>query len=211
MSRILLAGATGVIGRRLLPELVAAGHEVVGTTRSAERIPAIEATGAAGAVLDVFDPAATAAVVAAATPDLILHELTDLGAGDRATNARLRREGTANLVAAARAAGVGRMIVQSIAWSVEPGSAVDEMERRARDLLHATILRYGLLYGPATWYPDRAAASSAAVAELVHVDDVATATVRSLSWPDGTYTIADDRPAMDWTPAHPAPGGRMGG
>ncbi|MFW8745957.1 hypothetical protein ACOI9R_38075, partial [Mesorhizobium japonicum] len=99
----------------------------------------------------------------------------------------------------------------SIAWSVEPGSAVHEMERRVRRLPHATVLRYGLLYGPGTWYPERADAVSSGIDRLVHVDDVVTATVRSLDWPDGVYTIADDRPTQGWAPAHHAPGGTMGG
>jgi nucleoside-diphosphate-sugar epimerase len=194
MSRILLAGGTGVIGRRLAPALVAAGHDVIATTRRADRIPSIEAGGASGAVLDVLDAAATTEVIARVAPDLILHELTDLGGGDRDANARLRREGTAHLVAAATAAGVERMIVQSIAWGAEPGSAVDDMERMARTLPHATILRYGLLYGPDTWYPQRADAASAGIGPLVRLDDVVTATVQSLDWPDGTYVVADDTP-----------------
>jgi nucleoside-diphosphate-sugar epimerase len=194
MSRIMLAGATGVIGRGLLPALVAAGYEVVGTTRSAERIPGIEAAGGTGAVLDVLDAAATAEVVARVAPDLILHELTDLGGGDRDANARLRREGTAHLVAAAAAAGVERMIVQSIAWGAVPGSAVDDMERMARTLPHATILRYGLLYGPGTWYPERTDAAAAGIDPLVDLAVVVAATVRMLDQPDGTYVIADDAP-----------------
>jgi nucleoside-diphosphate-sugar epimerase len=200
MTRILLAGGTGVIGRRLVPALVAAGHDVVATTRRADRIASIEAAGASGAVLDVFDADATREVVARVVPELILHELTDLGANDRDANARLRREGTAHLVAAASAAGVERMIVQSIAWGAQPGTAVDDMERMARTLPHATILRYGLLYGPGTWYPDRAAAAAAGIDSLADLDDVVVATVRSLDRPDGTYEIVDD-----------APGGRMVG
>jgi nucleoside-diphosphate-sugar epimerase len=200
MTRILLAGGTGVIGRRLAPALVAAGHEVVATTRRPDRIAQIEAGGASGVVVDVFDADRTSEVVAQVAPELILHELTDLGANDRDANARLRREGTAHLVAAARAAGVARMIVQSIAWGAQPGTAVDDMERMARTLPHATILRYGLLYGPGTWYPERADAAAAGIDSLAHLDVVIAATVQSLDWPDGTYEIDDD-----------APGGRMVG
>ena len=111
--RILVAGATGAIGRELVPELVAAGHEVTGTSRSVERASELVALGATPAVLDALDPVATKATVEWARPDVIVHQLTalpkvpDLRKRDiyEATD-RLRREGTANIVAAAVDAGV---------------------------------------------------------------------------------------------------------
>jgi len=238
MSRILLAGGTGVIGRPLLRALVAAGHDVVATTRRPEGVRTLDGLGATGAVMDAFDAPRVAELVAGIAPELILHELTDLSGGDRDANARLRREGTAHLVAAAEAAGVERMIVQSIAWIVppgdgpatedeplEPGSAVDDMERAVRRLPHATVLRYGMLYGPTTWYPDAASIPAIpGVGCFVHLDDVVDATVRALGWPDGTYSIVDDEPAPEgravsnakaraagWTPRHPRRHVRIGG
>ncbi|GAA2072722.1 NAD(P)-dependent oxidoreductase [Pseudolysinimonas kribbensis] len=235
--RLLLAGGTGVIGRPLIPALVAAGHEVVATTRRPESLALLDDRGARGVVMDAFDADRVTAVVAEVAPDAILHELTDLGAGDRDANARLRREGTANLVAAAEAAGVDRMLVQSIAWLVQPGAAaatedepitpgvVADMERAVARLPHATVLRYGMLWGPSTWYPDAASARSLpGVGCWVHVDDVVSATVQALGWPDGTYNIVDDEPdpagravsnararAAGWRPRHPGRHDTMGG
>src|SRR5260370_42582485 len=127
--RIFLAGAGGAIGRRLTPLLVLMGHEVTATTRSADKAGTIEAMCARPVVVDVFDAAALKAAVIAARPDVVVHQLTDLPAapgtpgyeeGQRRNN-RLRREGTRNLVDAALAAGVKRMVAQSIAFAYAPG------------------------------------------------------------------------------------------
>jgi nucleoside-diphosphate-sugar epimerase len=166
--RIFLAGGTGILGTRLVPKLTAAGHRVTATTRRAERADLLTRLGATPAIVDVYDADLLSSVVAAAAPDVILHELTDLSEYDTDANARLRREGTANLIAAAQAAGTGRIVVESIAWifpdadapateddPIVSGTAVDAMEGLARRLPHATILRYGMLYGPGTWYGPR--------------------------------------------------------
>jgi nucleoside-diphosphate-sugar epimerase len=120
--RVFIAGASGAVGSRLVPLLVAAGHEVVGTSRSAERLGAIEAAGAKGVVMDGLDAASVGTAVLDARPDVIVHELTGLGgvtpdlkhfdAGFAATNV-LRTRGTDHLLAAAAEAGVGRFIAQS--------------------------------------------------------------------------------------------------
>ena len=120
--RVFIAGATGAVGSRLVPLLVASGHEVVGTSRSAERLGAIEAAGAKGVVMDGLDAASVRAAVLDARPDVIVHELTGLDGvapdlkhfdeGFAATNA-LRTRGTDHLLAAAREAGVARFIAQS--------------------------------------------------------------------------------------------------
>lgn len=225
--RIFLAGGTGVLGSRLIPKLTAAGHQVTATTRRADRTDLLTRLGAAPAVVDVYDADRLNDVVGQAAPDLILHELTDLSEYDTDANARLRRQGTANLVAAARAAGTGRIVVESIAWvfpdadtpateddPITPGTAVDTMESTARQLPRATILRYGILYGPGTWYApggriaDRVGAgqlpATPALTCFVHIDDAVTATVQALSWPDGTYHIVDDEPApgTSWLPVY---------
>src|SRR5439155_26878431 len=127
--RIFLAGATGAIGRRLVPLLLGAGHDVVGTTRSMSKADALRAAGVEPAVLDVFDAAGLARAVSAARPDIVVHQLTDLPPGLDASrmdegprrNARMRSEGTQNLVAAALAAVARRLITQSIAWMYAPG------------------------------------------------------------------------------------------
>ncbi|WP_433359543.1 NAD-dependent epimerase/dehydratase family protein [Actinoplanes sp. CA-142083] len=119
--KIFIAGASGAIGRPLVVQLVARGHEVVGTTRSAAKVDALRALGAEAVVVDALDPEAVADAVAKAEPEVIVHQLTALsGPPDfrhvkrmaAATN-RLRTEGTDHLLAAARAAGVRRFVAQS--------------------------------------------------------------------------------------------------
>lgn len=225
--RIFLAGGTGVLGSRLIPRLTAAGHQVTATTRRPEGADRLTLLGARPAVVDVYDADRLTEAVEQANPDVILHELTDLSDYDLEANARLRREGTANLVAAAEAAGVPRIIVQNIAWifpdgdtpateedPINPGTAMETMERLARKLPHATILRYGMLYGPDTWYDLGArTARSVLAGELpatpaitcfVHVEDAVTATVEALDWPDGVYHVVDDEPApgTTWLPVY---------
>ena len=122
--RVFVAGASGAIGRPLVPKLVAAGHDVTGMTRSESRAEAVRQAGARGAVVDVFDADALRGAVEEARADVIVHELTALP--DRldfrqkdvyAPTNRLRTEGTRNLLGAARAAGARRFICQSIAFA----------------------------------------------------------------------------------------------
>ncbi len=135
--RIFLAGASGVIGVRLVPLLVADGHEVAGMTRSPGKAEGLRALGAEPVVCDVFDLDALSAAVRAFGPDVVLHELTDLPDDPgrisemAAANNRIRREGTRNLLAAAKAAGAPRFVAQSIAWQIpgDGGAAVEEHER----------------------------------------------------------------------------------
>src|SRR5882724_8933224 len=118
--RIFLAGAWGAIGRRLVPLLLRAGHVVTGTTRSAEIGNVLARAGVAPAVLDVFDAPAVADAIRTARPEVVIHQLTDLPrefdqagiAASYSRNARIRTEGTRNLIAAAQAASVRRFIVQ---------------------------------------------------------------------------------------------------
>ena len=120
---VVVAGATGVIGRRVVAMLHGRGHRVTGLTRIAAKGQALIALGAEPVVADAYDADALADALANAAPDVVIHQLTDLGNADSAANARLRREGTANLVAASRAAGVRRVIAQSIAWAYAPADA----------------------------------------------------------------------------------------
>jgi nucleoside-diphosphate-sugar epimerase len=127
--RVFLAGAAGAIGRRLVPLLLGAGHKVTGTTRSPATANELERAGVMPAVLDIFDAPKVAAAVAAAAPEVVVHQLTDLPrifdqarvAASYAANARIRTEGTRHLVTAAQAAGVRRFIAQSIAFAYAPG------------------------------------------------------------------------------------------
>ncbi|WP_411072641.1 NAD-dependent epimerase/dehydratase family protein [Streptomyces sp. cmx-4-25] len=239
--RVLVAGATGAVGRQLVPRLEAAGHEVVGISRRGPR------------PVDVLDAEAVRRAVAAIAPDAVVHQLTDLGGADGAANNRVRVEGTRNLVEAAREAGVGRIVAQSISWAYAPGDApadesvpldpteelprarvvagVRALETAVAGLPEAVVLRYGILYGPGTWYAPGGAVAAAlagdpgarflgstaadgSVSSFVHVGDAAEAAVRALEWPPGAYNVVDDEPAPGhvWLPVLaaalgvPAPG-----
>jgi nucleoside-diphosphate-sugar epimerase len=126
--RVFVAGASGAIGRPLLPRLVAAGHEVTGTTRSEERADAIRAAGARAVVCDALDAEALHAAVQEAAPEVVVHQLTALphrfDPRDKeiyAPTNRVRAEATRTLLDAARAAGARRMVCQSIAFAYAPG------------------------------------------------------------------------------------------
>ena len=140
--RIFVAGATGVIGRRLVPMLVERGHEVTAMTRSPEKSDMIRAMGATPAIRDVFDAEGLRAELASATPEVVIHQLTDLPPDvdpRKATeqlegNDRIREEGTRSLVDAAVDAGARRMVAQSIAFVYEPsGGAVKTEDDRLFD------------------------------------------------------------------------------
>src|SRR5215207_9847647 len=135
--RVFLAGATGAIGARLVPQLVERGHDVIGSSRSSDKAGRLRTQGVEGVVLDVLDPAAVANAIAAARPDAIVHQatalagLSDFKHFDRsfADTNRLRTEGTDALLAAAREAGVDRLVAQSFAgwpYARQGGPVKDE-------------------------------------------------------------------------------------
>lgn len=176
--RIFLAGATGVIGRLLLPRLVAAGHVVAGMTRSPANAPPLRDSGVEPVVCDVFDRVALIGAVGDFRPDVILDELTDLP-DDRSQlpasalgNARIRVDGTHNLIDAAGRAGVERFIAQSVAWQLPAGAGADAVAELERSVLAigGVVLRYGQLYGPGTYY-----ARELPSHPRVHVDTAAAA------------------------------------
>ena len=185
--RFFLAGGTGVIGRPLVARLLANGHNVVALTRSKDDAHALVERGIEPAVADVFDLEAVKAVLSRAKPEVVIETLTALprtytSEAMRAAapfNARLRLEGGANVLAAAKTAGVRRYLRQSIAfWAVPgPGLAdeetplafdaspaiaadariVTELESRLLEAaeIEGIVMRYGFFYGPGTWFnPD---------------------------------------------------------
>jgi nucleoside-diphosphate-sugar epimerase len=127
--RVFVAGASGAIGRQLVPLLLAEGHEVTGMTRSPATAAELTANGATGVVADALDAESVATAVADARPEAVVHELTALPARidprkierDFVLNDRLRTEGTRHLIAAAQAVGVRRIVAQSIAFTYAPG------------------------------------------------------------------------------------------
>jgi D-arabinose 1-dehydrogenase-like Zn-dependent alcohol dehydrogenase len=190
--RIFLAGATGVLGIRLLPLLIDAGHVVAGMTRSPEKGAAIRAGGAEPVVCDVFDEARLVEAVKSFGPDAVIDQLTDLP--DRrddlgryaAKNDRVRTEGTRNLVGAAKAAGANRFLAQSIAWRPEGrGHVVDQHEQQVLEI-GGVVVRYGRLYGPGTFYEQELPPHP-----RIHVDAAARATPPLLDAASGIVTIVD--------------------
>ncbi len=215
-DRIFLAGASGAIGMRLVSLLVEAGYNVTGTTRSPEKASRVAGVGADAVVVDVFDAAALTAAVVAARPRIVVHQLTDLGllGADRTEatrrNARIRSEGTRNLVSAALAAGAVKLVAQSIAWlyaqGPEPHAEQDPLQEPAdgaagasvrgvraleRQTLESpplvgTVLRYGWLYGPGTGVEVPGGSPG------VHVDAAASAALLAAqSAMHGVFNIAE--------------------
>ena len=183
--RIFLAGATGVIGVRLVPLLLEAGHIVAGMTRSQGEV--VEELGAEPVVCDVYDAERLHEVVRAFAPDLVVHQLTDLPdeldrlEASLPANHRIRTEGTRNLLAAA---GGAKTLAQSIAFP--PGA-----EEHERLVLGAggVVLRYGVFYGPGTYSGEEPPPPP----PRIHVDEAARRTVDALAAPPGTIlTIVED-------------------
>jgi uncharacterized protein YbjT (DUF2867 family) len=154
--RVFLAGASGLIGVRLVPLLVGAGHDVAGLTRTAAKAERLAALGAEPVVADALDRAALVRVVRAFAPDLVMHQLTDLPdkeaelAARGPAHVRLLREGTRNLL---EAAGSARVVAQSIAWQApgETGRAYEELEAAVLGA-GGGVVRFGQFYGPGTYY-----------------------------------------------------------
>ena len=194
--RIFLAGATGVIGIRLAPLLVSAGHSVAGMTRTPAKAAELRELGVQPVVCDVFDLHRLEGAVMAFDPDLIMHQLTDLpddvsqiGAyGER--NDRIRLQGTRNLLTAAADAGVTRFLAQGIAWKL-PGKRGENTEAFERLVLDAggVVIRYGQLYGPGTYYPEPNAPPPP---PCVDVDEAARATVALLDAEPGIVEVVED-------------------
>ena len=185
--KIFVAGATGAIGRPTLDQLLARGHDVVALTRTQERAQSLAAQGIEPVIADVFDAEPVKAAVIRAQPEVVIEQLTALprtytresmtAAGP--LNTRIRSEGGANVLAAAKAAGVSRFLKQSMAfWGIPGAGLADEetplsldaspavaadarlvIETEHRLLqtpdLKGIALRYGFFYGPGTWFnPD---------------------------------------------------------
>jgi nucleoside-diphosphate-sugar epimerase len=165
-----------------MPLLRDAGHDITSMTRSADVARELEVSGIRAVVVDVFDFDALTRAVAEARPEVVMHQLTDLPrelvddaqlAAAYPRNARIRVEGTRNLVAAANAASARRFIVQSVAFAYLPGkepyvetdplnlvegprlvtvkAAADMEQQVINSGMEPVVLRYGLLYGPGTW------------------------------------------------------------
>ena len=193
-ANIFLAGASGVIGVRLLPLLVAAGHTVCAMTWTVEKADRLAALGADPIVCDVFDREALTAAVRKFSPDLILNELTDLpdAASDlpkaELLNARIRVEGTRNLIGAVDGLGPTKILAQSVAWPLEPGAPSDAVKFLEEAVLavHGVVLRYGAFYGPGTYFEGELPEHP-----RVQIDAAAARTLEALDAASGILTIVD--------------------
>jgi uncharacterized protein YbjT (DUF2867 family) len=192
--RIFLAGASGVIGQRLIPRLVQAGHVVGGMTRSPRKMELLGHLGAEPILCDVFNREALIQAVRDFNPDVVLNELTDLPDNVARIseladlNARIRTEGTQNLIEAARRSASPKILAQSVAWQLPDGpdaQAVAELE----DSVLAeggVVLRYGQFYGPGTYNEQQLPEEP-----RVNIDRAAERTVEALGEPTGVVVITD--------------------
>lgn len=217
MTTIFVAGASGVVGRLLVPLLRADGWRVVGLTRRQDKSALLRSLGAEPVIADIFDRDALMRAIEAARPQIVIHQLTDLPPGldpllmEKAAslNARIRDEGTRNLVASAIACGVDRLIAQSVAfayagpppYSEDASLAVDadgrlgvsargvaSLERQVLDApLSGLVLRYGRFYGPGSGFDQPSTGGP------VHVEAAARAAALAVTrGGPGIYNIAED-------------------
>ncbi|MFH8260645.1 NAD-dependent epimerase/dehydratase family protein [Streptomyces roseolus] len=246
--RILLAGATGAIGRPLTRALVRDGHEVLALARSDGSAQAVRALGATPVRADALDREGLLRALDGLSADAVVHQLTALKAprlrltADDPSNV-LRERGTAHLLEAAGVLGAGRFVTQSLVlgygyrdhgerpvteddpFGVRGGTVADhvitglvEAEGRlfAADHVAGTALRYGVFYGPGTWFdptpgtrPFPVPRGGGGTMSWVHVEDAAEATVAALERGRAgeAYNVVDDRPST-WGELSAARGGR---
>lgn len=243
--KIFVAGAGGAIGLPLVRQLAGAGHEVIGSTRGGRSAAAIQEAGAVPIVCDAFDRDELSEAMEFARPEVVINQLTSLPArfeprkkGFYDANNRIRSEGGDNVIAATAASGARRLITQSISflyalqgpWIKTEDEPVDrsgvhdavlghEAKAIADDRFETVVLRYGLLYGPGTWYaPDGHLAGEVrrrrlpvvgegtGMTSFLHVEDAASAAVAALDRGDGIFNVTDDEPApmSEWLPGFAA-------
>jgi nucleoside-diphosphate-sugar epimerase len=163
-------------------------------TRSREKAEGLRSIGADPVVCDVYDAEALREAVVAFGAEAVVHQLTDLPddegsiPGFEAANARIRREGTRNLLEAARACGASRIVAQSVAWELggDAGAAVLEHEGAVLDA-GGVVLRYGQFYGPGTYFEEEEPPPP-----RIHVDEAARRTVPALDAPPGLILITEN-------------------
>ncbi|UOE62430.1 NAD(P)-dependent oxidoreductase [Priestia filamentosa] len=232
--RIIVAGGTGVIGLSMLPKLVREGHEVFAMTKDSKANKFLKEVGVTPIQADAFDSDAVLVAFQKVQPEVLIHQLTSLGSVNLEDNAKIRIIGTRNLVDASKAVGVKKIIAQSLAFVYEPGSTpatedvpldfeapnprkinvngVASLESAVTELPEYVILRYGLLYGPGTWYDKEEmigqqvlkgeVKATDSITSFLHIEDAAQSAVEALKWPSGPINIVDDEPASgkEWLP-----------
>lgn len=226
MTKIFVSGATGLIGMRLTERLLKEGHNVAGFTTSENGKARLEKVGAQAFIGNILEPDTIEAAIKAFQPEVIMHQITDLKNVDMAANTKVRVEGTRHLADIALKYNVPRIISQSLAFMYEPGETlateatpldtnssgdrkitvdgVIGVESESQRLAHAVILRYGMMYGPGTWYgkdgmiynqfKEGNVQLSKGITSYVHIDDTVEAAIKALDFEPGIYNVTDDEP-----------------
>jgi nucleoside-diphosphate-sugar epimerase len=223
-----------VIGHSLVPKLVKEGHEVFALTRDENDAKIAQKLCAVPVHANALNSEEVLLAFQKVKPEIVIHQLTSLGSFNPEDNANIRIVGTRNLVDASKAVGVKKIIAQSLAFVYEPGTSpadeevsldfeatdvrkihvngVSALEEAVAELPEYVILRYGLLYGPNTWYSKKGmvgqqilkgeVVATDGIISFLHVEDAAQAALEAIKWPSGPINIVDNEPATgkEWVP-----------
>ena len=193
-ATVLVAGASGIIGRQVLPELATRGYRTLGLTRSGKNARMIEQLGAMAAVCDIYDPPALEAIFEEYAPEIVIDLLTDLpDEADRVreyaeANNRMRTVGTDNLLGAATKGGARRIIAESVAWQL-PGNGAIAVAHLEEAVLSAggVVLRYGQLWGAQTYHMTRPTTGP-----TLRIDTAGRRTIQLIDAVSGIYELVDE-------------------
>ncbi|MCD8794962.1 NAD-dependent epimerase/dehydratase family protein [Mammaliicoccus sciuri] len=232
MTKIFVTGATGLIGTKLTKRLIEEGYEVAGLTTSEKGKEKLDNAGVKAYIGNILEYDTIEKSIGDFKPDIIMNEITDLKQVDMSANTKVRIEGTRNLVEAAIKHDVPHIQSQSIAFVYEAGDTlateetsldydasgdrkitvdgVEGLEKESARLSKHVILRYGLLYGPGTWYGkdgmiynqfiNGEVTMTDGVQSFIHIDDAVETAIQALNFESGIYNVADDDPVKgdDW-------------
>lgn len=232
MTKIFVTGATGLIGTKLTKRLIEEGYEVAGLTTSEKGKEKLDNAGVKAYIGNILEYDTIEKSIGDFKPDIIMNEITDLKQVDMSANTKVRIEGTRNLVEAAIKHDVQHIQSQSIAFVYEAGDTlateetsldynasgdrkitvdgVEGLEKESARLNKHVILRYGLLYGPGTWYGkdgmiynqfiNGEVTMTDGVQSFIHIDDAVETAIQALNFESGIYNVADDEPVKgdDW-------------
>ncbi|MCJ1779378.1 NAD-dependent epimerase/dehydratase family protein [Mammaliicoccus sciuri] len=232
MTKIFVTGATGLIGTKLTKRLIEEGYEVAGLTTSEKGKEKLDNAGVKAYIGNILEYDTIEKSIGDFKPDIIMNEITDLKQVDMSANTKVRIEGTRNLVEAAIKHDVPHIQSQSIAFVYEAGDTlateetsldydasgdrkitvdgVEGLEKESARLNKHVILRYGLLYGPGTWYGkdgmiydqfiNGEVTMTDGVQSFIHIDDAVETAIQALNFESGIYNVADDEPVKgdDW-------------
>lgn len=232
MTKIFVTGATGLIGTKLTKRLIEEGYEVAGLTTSEKGKEKLDNAGVKAYIGNILEYDTIEKSIGDFKPDIIMNEITDLKQVDMSANTKVRIEGTRNLVEAAIKHDVPHIQSQSIAFVYEAGdtlateetsldydasgdrkitvNGVEGLEKESARLNKHVILRYGLLYGPGTWYGkdgmiynqfiNGEVTMTDGVQSFIHIDDAVETAIQALNFESGIYNVADDEPVKgdDW-------------